>query len=82
MTSKFLLFFWWWNLASLSLEKRDKVVQRCWLVSTKAMEIFEYGKNNDGYWEEAKLHHQVMKKALPIAEVLYPGYSLFFFPTI
>ena len=78
MTSEFLLPFGRLNLASLSPEKRDEVVEKCGLVSTEAMEIFEYGKNNDGYWDGAKLHHQVMKKALPIAEALYPGYSLLF----
>ena len=78
MTLEFLLPFSQLNLASLSPEKRDKVVEKCGLVSTKAVEIFEYGKNNDGYWDGAKLHHQVMKKALLIAEALYPGYSLFF----
>lgn len=53
-------------------------MEKCGLVSTKAVEIFEYGKNNNGYWDEAKLYHQVMKKVLPIAETLYLGYSLFF----
>lgn len=78
MTSEFLLPFGRLNLASLSPEKRDEVVQRCELVFIEAVEIIEYRKNNDGYWDGAKLHHQVMKKALPIAEALYPGYSLLF----
>lgn len=43
------------------------------------MEIFEYGKNNDRYRNKAKLHHQVIKKALPITKTLYPGYFFFFF---
>ena len=75
MILEFLLPFGRLNLASLSPEKRDEVVEKCRFVSTEAVEIFEYGKNNDGYWDGAKLHHQVMKKALPIAQVLYPGYS-------
>ena len=62
MTSEFLLPFGRLNLASLSPEKRDEVVEKCGLVSTEAVEIFEYEKNNDGYWDEAKLHYQVMKK--------------------
>lgn len=78
MTSEFLLLFGRLNLASLSREKRDEVVQRCKLVSTEVVEIFECEKNNDGHWERAKLHHQVIKKALPIAEALYPRYSLLF----
>lgn len=42
------------------------------------IEIFEYKKNNDGYWDRAKLYQQVVTKALLIAEVLYPDYSLSF----
>ena len=47
-------------------------------MSIKAVEIFEYGKNNDRYWNGAKLYHQVMKKTLPIAEALYLRYFLLF----
>lgn len=78
MTSEFLLRFGSLNLALLSPVKREKVVERCGLLTTEAVEIFEYGKNNDGYWDGAKLHHQVVSKALPIAEALYPGYLLLF----
>lgn len=66
------------NLASLNLEKRAKVVEKYRLVSTKAVKIFEYKKNNNGYWDEAKLYYQMMKKALPITKALYFRYSLFF----
>ena len=45
---------------------------------TEAVEVFEYGKNNNRYWDGAKLHKQVVSKALPIAKVLYPRYSLLF----
>ena len=78
MTSEFLLPFDQLNLASLSPEKRDEVVEKCGPVSTKAVEIFEYEKNNDGYWDGAKLYYQVIKKALPIAEALYPRYFFLF----
>ncbi len=44
------------------------------LTNTLAVDVFEYEKNNDGYWDEAKLHQQVVNKALLIAEALYPGY--------
>ena len=44
----------------------------------QAVELFEYEKNNEGYWDGPKLHKQVVTKALPIVEVLYPGYSLLF----
>ena len=78
MTSDFLLPFGRLNLASLSSEKRKEVVEKCGLLETEAVEVFEYGKNNDGYWDGAKLHKQVVSKALPIIEALYPGYSLLF----
>ena len=45
---------------------------------TESVEIFEYGKNNNRYWDEAKLYQQVVNKTLPIVEVLYLGYSLLF----
>lgn len=45
---------------------------------TEAIKIFEYKKTNDGYWDRAKLYQQVVIKALPIAEALYPYYSLVF----
>ncbi len=79
MSSKFFLPFGWLNLASLSLEKRDKIVKKCGLLTKEAVKIFEYRKNNDGYWDGANLHHEVVTKTLPIAEAFYPGYSLFFF---
>lgn len=78
MTSEFYLPYGWLNLASLTPEKRKKVIQQTGLQKIEAVEIFEYGKNNDGYWDGAKLHKQVVNKALPIAEALYPGYSLLF----
>ena len=78
MTSDFLLLFGRLNLASLSSEKRKDVVEKCGLLEMEAVKVFEYRKNNDGYWDGAKLHKQVVSKALPIAEALYPGYSLLF----
>lgn len=53
-------------------------MEKSGLLVTKAVELFEYGKSNKGYWDGVKLHKQVVNKALPIAEVLYPGYSLLF----
>lgn len=46
------------------------MIQQTGLTTTKAVKIFQYGKNNDGYWDGAKLHKQVV--------ALYPGYSLCF----
>lgn len=42
------------------------------------MEILKYKKNNEGYWDGVKLVKQDKEKALSIAEVLYPRYSLLF----
>lgn len=79
MTSEFLFPFGQLNLAFLSPEKRDKVVEKCGLVSTKVVEIFKYEKNNNSYQDEAKLYYQVMNKTLPITEVFYLEYSFLFF---
>lgn len=35
-------------------------------------------KKNDRYLDGAKLYQQVINNVLPIAEILYPGYSLLF----
>lgn len=78
MVSKFILLLGRLNLASLTPEKRQEVMEKTSLMHTEAVEVFEYGKNNDGYWDGAKLRQQVVNKALPIAEALYPGYSLLF----
>lgn len=47
-------------------------------METKAVGVFEYGKNNNWYWDGAKLYKQVVSKALLIAKTLEPGYSLLF----
>ena len=78
MTSEFIFPFGRLNLASLSPKRREEILQETGLIETKAVEVFEYGKNNDGYWDGAKLHQQVVKKALPIAKAFYPDYSLLF----
>lgn len=53
-------------------------MEKCGLLKTKAIKVFEYGKNNNRYWDWAKPHKQVVNKALSIAEALYPEYSLLF----
>ena len=78
MVSEFSLSYGRLNLASFTLEKSEEVVQQTGLTTTEAVEVFKYRKNNDGYWDEAKLHKQVVKKALPVAEALYLRYSLCF----
>ena len=56
MVSEFLLPFGRLNLSSLSSEKRQEVLEKTGLTHTEAVEIFEYRKNNDGYWDGAKLY--------------------------
>lgn len=56
MTSEFILPFGWLNLPFLSNERREEIVQEKGLIKTKPVEVFEYGKNNDGYSDEAKLY--------------------------
>lgn len=64
MASEFLLPFVRLNLFSLTPEKREQIKEETGLDETEAVEIFEYGKNNDGYWDGAKLHRKVVDKAL------------------
>lgn len=47
-------------------------------VSLEVAEFFEYGKNNDGYWNRQHLLKQVVDKAMRIGEALYLGYQLLF----
>ena len=42
------------------------------------VEIFEYERNNDSYWDKAKLHQQMIKKTLSITKGLYSGYIFLF----
>ena len=77
MVSEFILPYGRLNLASLISEERETI----WgtgLLEEEAVEIFEYEKNNDHYWDGAMLYQQVVNKALSIAKALYPGYSLLF----
>jgi hypothetical protein len=78
MVSEFLLPFGRLDLSTLSEQARENLMTRCALKSAEAVEIFEFGKNNRGYWDGADLVKQIKEKALPIAEALYPGYSLLF----
>ena len=78
MVSDFLLPFGRLNLSSLLEGEKKEVIDKTRLSVTKAVELFKYEKTNEGYWDGSKLHKQVVNKALPIAEALYPGYSLLF----
>lgn len=53
-------------------------MENCGLLEMKMVEIFEYEKNNNEYWDKTKLHKQIVNKTLLITEVLYPGYSFLF----
>src|SRR6267378_820791 len=78
MVSEFLLPFGRLNLSSLTAEQKAQTMGSTGLTADEAVEVLEYGKNREGYWDGAKLLKQVVNKALPIAEALFPGYSLFF----
>ena len=56
MVLKFIFLFRRLNLASLPPEKRQEVIEKTVLMHIESVEIFEYRKNNDGYWDGAKLH--------------------------
>ena len=66
------------HYTTLSKAKKKEVIDKTRLSVTEAVELFEYEKTNKGYWDGPKLHNQVVNKALPIAEALYPGYSFLF----
>lgn len=55
-TSKFPLPFGRLNLLSLFLKNQAKVIKKSCFTIIKVVEIFEYGKNNDEYWDGVKLH--------------------------
>ncbi len=78
MVLEFILPFGRLNLTSLTPEKRQEVMKKTGLTHIEAVKVFEYRKNINSYWDEAKLHQEVVNKASPIAEALYPGYSLLF----
>ena len=54
MASEFLLPYGRLNLASLTFEERE-AIHETGLLEEEAVENFEYGKNNDEYWDGAKL---------------------------
>lgn len=78
MVSEFLLPFSRLNLSFLSEEKKKEVMEKAEIIVSKAIVLFESEKANKGYWDRLQHHQQVVNKALPIAEVLYPGYFLLF----
>jgi hypothetical protein len=75
MISDFLLPWARLNLLSLPKEKQDELATSG--IPLEAAVFFEYGKEA-GYWDGQGLVDQIKKKALPIAEALYPGYQFLF----
>lgn len=55
MVSEFLLPFSRLNISSLSELSHQDLVERRGLTETEIVEIFEFGKNNQGYWTGADL---------------------------
>ena len=53
-------------------------MEKTGLTILEAVELFKYGKNNERYWDGAKLYKQVVSKVLFIAKAFYLGYSLLF----
>lgn len=53
---EFLLPFEHLNLLSLSLNKRQEIIKKAGFTHKKVVEIFEYGKNSNGYWNRVKLY--------------------------
>lgn len=54
------------------------MVKKCDLIETKAVEIFEFEKNNQRYWIRADKLKKIKIIMLPIVQALYLGYFLFF----
>lgn len=78
MVSDFLFLFGQLSLSHLSNNDQDCLLAATGLSETEVVEIFEYDKNNDGYWDRPKLLKQVISKAVLIAKALYSGYSFLF----
>ena len=47
-------------------------------IPAEAAVYFEYGSSNKKFWTGDHLLQQIVDKAFPIAEILYPGYELLF----
>lgn len=54
------------------------MIDKTRLSVTEAVELFEFEKTNESYWNGSKLHKQMVNEALPITEALYPGYFLLY----
>lgn len=75
MVSDFVLPWSRLNLLSIPIERREGLIASG--IPLEAAVFFEYGKEG-GHWDGERLLDQIVNKALPIAEALYPGYDLLF----
>jgi hypothetical protein len=75
MVSDFLLPWSRLNLLSLPKARQEELVTSG--IPLEAAILFEYSKE-DGYWDGERLLYQIVNRALPIAQALYPGYDLLF----
>lgn len=78
MASNFIFLFYQLNLLSFSEKKKKEMINKMGLTIMEAIELFEYKKSNEGYWNRFKLDKQVVNKILSITEALYQGYLLVF----
>lgn len=68
MTADLFLSFDRLNLDSLSPKKPVEIVKKTGLNVIETIEVFEYEKYNERYWDGAKFYKQMVDKALLIAE--------------
>lgn len=55
MIFEFIFLYNWLNIAFFIFNKKE-TIQKIGLLKEEAIEIFEYRKNNKGYWDGAKLY--------------------------
>lgn len=79
MVLEFLHLFGYLNFLYLSLKKRQQVIKKAYPTHIKTIKIFKQKKNNNGYWNRAKLYQQIINKALLNVKVFYLGYLLILF---
>ena len=48
------------------------------MIFKEMVNLFEYRKNNEKYWDDSKLYKQVVTKAFSIAKAVYLKYLLLF----
>lgn len=76
MVLDFLLPQSYLNLFFLSTQQKKDLAKSN--ISFEAATYFEYKKTKGGYQTGEHLLNQIIKKALPIREALYPNYILLF----